>query len=258
MVFSLLSGLPAIGMVCNRLERLPAEVTVEIARYYVYAIVPKMEIIPFPVGGYETINKGYALIDAVKAIKNFYEMHPECKRNIPVITKGFLEHLSTAFRKDRELSDLQYAIDALAKPNDMTVFKSPIIIASIVEQKRIFAQERELFRSDMYEKAWFGYPCSAMKKIIDLGIDVNARDEQERTPLMLACKAGNGPVVKCLLQAGANVTLRDRDGRTALTYVPPYNEERYNAINRLLVQAGANANQIPAREEAPPGPFLPF
>ena len=54
-----------------------------------------------------------------------------------------------------------------------------------------------------------------MATLISHGADVNARDVNERTPLMHASQQGNAKIVEALLDAGANKTLKDINGSTA-------------------------------------------
>ena len=55
-----------------------------------------------------------------------------------------------------------------------------------------------------------------VRALLEAGADVNARDTQERTPLMGASSKNDVRVVKFLIQSGAHVNVRNKDGRTAL------------------------------------------
>ena len=52
--------------------------------------------------------------------------------------------------------------------------------------------------------------------LLDLGIDVNARDKSKMTPAHIACSFGRLEVVKLLLHHGANLTACSNDGTTSL------------------------------------------
>jgi len=56
-----------------------------------------------------------------------------------------------------------------------------------------------------------------IKAAISTGGDVDARDGNGRTPLMIAVIAGHADCVGALVAAGSDVTLTDSVGRTALT-----------------------------------------
>lgn len=53
----------------------------------------------------------------------------------------------------------------------------------------------------------------------DLGVDIEARDEDGRTPLMWASRFGNLPVLRVLLEAGADRSAVDNRGRDAARLV---------------------------------------
>ena len=69
------------------------------------------------------------------------------------------------------------------------------------------------------------------------GGNVNALDQAGQTALILACQnpKANPDVVKALLEAGADVNLRSRNGYTALTWALARNN---GEITRLLRRAG--------------------
>jgi ankyrin repeat protein len=50
------------------------------------------------------------------------------------------------------------------------------------------------------------------------GANVNTRDKQRRTPLMLATIGGHAHIVGALLNAHAQPDLQDKNGRTALMH----------------------------------------
>jgi ankyrin repeat protein len=52
--------------------------------------------------------------------------------------------------------------------------------------------------------------------LVRAGADVNAHDRAGATPLMVACRAGNGELVRQLVAAGADLNARDNAGKTAL------------------------------------------
>lgn len=57
-----------------------------------------------------------------------------------------------------------------------------------------------------------------VERLIAQGARINAPDEADRTPLMLATIHGHAAVVQRLLAAGANPALVDREGVNALGY----------------------------------------
>ena len=73
--------------------------------------------------------------------------------------------------------------------------------------------------------------------LVAAGADVDARDLEGSTPLMIACRAGNPDLVRRLVDAGAAVNARDHNGRTALMEAACYGEPQ--TVN-LLLASGAD------------------
>ncbi len=77
--------------------------------------------------------------------------------------------------------------------------------------------------------------------VIKKDANVNAADEDGETPLMVAVKKGNAPVVDVLLAAGAKVNAKNARGEDALTLAVRAREPNA-AIVASLLKNGADAN----------------
>ena len=76
-----------------------------------------------------------------------------------------------------------------------------------------------------------------LRKALDNGMPVNARDVQGNTPLILAAAYSDAACVKLLLDRGADVNAANQAGGTALMRAAHDYE-----MSRLLVSCGANVN----------------
>jgi len=78
--------------------------------------------------------------------------------------------------------------------------------------------------------------------LIDAGADVNVRDAYGVTAMMFAAICGSVEVIKRLIDAGADVNARDVDGRSVLIEALTTENDMSVSTIRSLVEAGANAN----------------
>lgn len=83
---------------------------------------------------------------------------------------------------------------------------------------------------------------TAIQRLITAHVDLNLPDEYGKTVLMKAASYGYDNIVKLLLDNGAQVDLRDKNGWTALKYATV---KRLDAIAELLEQAEAEAEKKP-------------
>ena len=78
-----------------------------------------------------------------------------------------------------------------------------------------------------------------VKKLIDKGANVNAKNEYGWTPLHIAAWKGHPKVVKLLIKAGAKVNATKDDGWTPLHLAARWGNTE---ISKLLIDKGANVN----------------
>ena len=77
----------------------------------------------------------------------------------------------------------------------------------------------------------------AMKSLIDAGADMNVREysSREETPLHKAAREGHAAAVKFLIDAGADMDAKNREGETPLHLAARY---KRNDVVKILTAAG--------------------
>ena len=76
-------------------------------------------------------------------------------------------------------------------------------------------------------------------KLIKRGFDINLQDENGWSPLHFACQAGSYECVKALLDAGAQIELKDKFGNTPL-WRATFCSKGKGDIIKILRENGAN------------------
>ena len=80
-----------------------------------------------------------------------------------------------------------------------------------------------------------------IKAFLELGADVNARDQYGNTPLLCVAVLNQDPrVLEILIDAGADVNAGDKTGQTAFYLAASFNKNP--AVVTVLIEAGADVN----------------
>ncbi len=91
----------------------------------------------------------------------------------------------------------------------------------------------------IHEAASSGH-VDVIHELLDFDCDIDVRTggfDEERTPLMLAAKKGHSTVVRCLLDAGAEINALDEEKHTALSLAAQHGRE--DAV-QVLLEFGAD------------------
>ena len=71
-----------------------------------------------------------------------------------------------------------------------------------------------------------------VQSFIDAGVNLNMRDKEENTILILVAQRGYAKAVKALIKAGANVNLQNKDGNSALIWAAYHGD--LNLVKQLM------------------------
>lgn len=80
-----------------------------------------------------------------------------------------------------------------------------------------------------------------VKRYVEAGNDIEARNRAKWTPLMLASRSGHADSVRFLIDAGADVEAQDKDGQTALMRTL---WDGHEDVVQILIDAGANVETL--------------
>jgi ankyrin repeat protein len=126
--------------------------------------------------------------------------------------------------REKARPDIRQLLTKRAYAKSLRYFNSPAAIASIVA---------------LHEAALEGN-TQRITSLLAQGSDLNARDANGRTALMIAASTNKTKVVDLLLAKGANPNMTDyKQGRTALITAA---EAGYDEVARSLLNGGANPN----------------
>lgn len=118
-----------------------------------------------------------------------------------------------------------------------TIVSTTPIVETIIEEKELIPStpakteiEKEILKTPVPE-------IVVIKTPFDI-VNPNEQDNKGRTALMRACETGNDWEISSLINAGANVNIKDKDGWTALMYAVRYQQNVY--VVKSLIDAGAD------------------
>ena len=93
----------------------------------------------------------------------------------------------------------------------------------------------------------YGGNVAQVRNLIAAGARLNDRDREGNTALMLAAKYGRSDIVKILLDAGADVHLKNSHGETALIHaassIGTFDEAHLKTTVKALITGGSNLNE---------------
>ena len=81
----------------------------------------------------------------------------------------------------------------------------------------------------------------AIQEFLDLQVDLNTKDKDENTPLLLCVKRGDIASAKLLIENGGDVDARNKDGLAALYYA---RKGKQKELEGVLIRAGAKEHLL--------------
>ncbi|KAK6169738.1 hypothetical protein SNE40_020729 [Patella caerulea] len=148
-------------------------------------------------------------------------------------------------------ADIQQLIRAAVQSNSLDTLK---LVSSFTDFDISFV--------DLNQRTYLHYACDSdydipeiVKYIVEKGADIDAKDENGRTPLFLAIQQGKILTIKCLLKLNSSVKDSDKDGKLPIHVAANSNAGRLDidssAIMELLVDAGSPVNAKDASGRTP-------
>ena len=93
------------------------------------------------------------------------------------------------------------------------MFATGTFVRRVSDFTTTFSDENDM--SALHHAVYGRYSEIASLLIVE-GADINALDNKGRSPLQLASESGDSATVRLLVENGAKLDVRDKDGRTAL------------------------------------------
>lgn len=112
---------------------------------------------------------------------------------------------------------------------------SMLPVATTQEEKDKLGQE--LIKATIFEEIKVGY-------LIQLGANIDAKDNNGLTALMIAAREGKNKIADLLMYKGADISLKDKDGKTALDYAKLNNQEEIIKLITKYKQKEIKENKI--------------
>ena len=139
------------------------------------------------------------------------------------------------------------ALDAALRENHPET--AHLLGAGIVKRPAQNASYDYLALDGSLHQAAMAGDVSRIRSLIAGGANLNAKNKDGRTPLMLAAMYGHADVVQALLTSGADPNAQDKQGNSAISAVQQSGNIR---IGRLLKKSGAKTpayNQVVSKPE---------
>ena len=158
--------------------------------------------------------------------------------NVNSVDEAQITALETAIRASDQPSVL-FLLDRGAVPQTGAVLALSQCLDATIVNRVLGARPLDPSSTDarrLLTRAIGNQNLPVVRVLLEMGVDVNAPEEQGRTPLVSALGGTSWQVIDFLLSHGANPNATDKDGRTMLWHAA----DAYNTAGiRLLARHGA-------------------
>ena len=128
------------------------------------------------------------------------------------------------------------------KLNNSPKFLKEEALKAELQRKKVFSKEE--IKSNVADRTNLHYSIinndtELTKAFLEQGGDVNAKDANGNTALILAAKTGRKELCEALIAAGADVNAQNKAGETALIWAAA---RKFSDVAQVLVEAKADVN----------------
>eukprot|EP01111_Echinosteliopsis_oligospora_P019004 TRINITY_DN898_c0_g1_i1.p1 TRINITY_DN898_c0_g1~~TRINITY_DN898_c0_g1_i1.p1 ORF type:complete len:459 (+),score=145.02 TRINITY_DN898_c0_g1_i1:86-1378(+) len=134
---------------------------------------------------------------------------------------------------NRQASPLNESDKLSAEFRELAMHGSVLPARKIQNKCNVHQLESTSGRSALHKAAFWGHTAMVEYLANECKLDLNVQDNYGDTALHDACKFGHVPVVKALLAARANTTIKNKEGKTALQLAQ---EHEKTAVVSLMEQ----------------------
>jgi ankyrin repeat protein len=157
-------------------------------------------------------------------------------------TTGFTPLRLAIINDNPEAASLLLQAGAAALPEDFDAVRQN----SKLKDSAVYKELEKAHTAEMLLKTASHATPEEVSRLIKEGAQVNVRDQNEMSPLMLAAHFNDNPgVLHILISAGADIHAHDRHAQTALTLAASHNGN--SEVLRTLIDLGAGASVKPGK-----------
>ena len=155
-------------------------------------------------------NKFYAVFESIKS-------EIEAEKNVEVVKKSDVSktHTKPVSKKRSKINNIERVKNGKKRENRTYGKSTGYVLSDAVTAGA---------NKSLLEECKKNISDDTILSLLKMGCDVNVRDEDGRTPLMIACENKNATIIKELIRIGAKEEIEDKKGMTALKILENKND----------------------------------